>query len=607
MLARIPIADYSGLQQLRAQQSRISAEKLVLEESLPDFFRAAWQVLQPRYPLIWSWHYSLICEYLSLIRAGKFHQHYPEAAGLIVNVPPRTAKSTLITVCYPVWCWLKDPARRFMCASYSAGLSRDHSIMRRDLIRSPWFQERWGKLFEFKADVNQAEHFANSRTGEMIAVSVGGTAMGQGGDDLILDDPLDPDQAASDAERKRVNDWIDNTLKGRLNNPAAGLIILVMQRLHELDPTGKLLAEGSERWIHVKIPTLCEEKTVYSFPISKREVTRAEGDVVLPDRFPARVLRGLQMNRLVWAGQHQQRPAPLEGNMIRRVDVRYYGGTHPVSNVPDPPLPDKFDFVIVSTDCPFKDFKTSDFVGSVVIGVKGPNRYVLDAVQQHLDAERTEALILRQRIGKVGQTSYKASTVLVENAAAGPGVIALLRQKIPGVIAVDPRGGKIVRMYAVSGEWQSGNWYVDRAGDWTESFLSQILAFPNAAHDDMVDGMTQAGCYLQSKGQGLVGFWKQRAEELGALQFTAQKPPDSKELADSQKRETDAWPEPPMQMNQGLGKVATAKEQTDICPECGNKFLNRYQNLIKCGACGWSETLPLNGNGAHRNGSGLAK
>src|ERR1035438_8954897 len=78
MLGRLPVADYSGLQALRSQQSAISAEKLVLEESLPDFFRAAWQVLQPRYPLTWSWHYSLICEYLALIRAGKFHQHFPE-------------------------------------------------------------------------------------------------------------------------------------------------------------------------------------------------------------------------------------------------------------------------------------------------------------------------------------------------------------------------------------------------------------------------------------------------------------------------------------------------------------------------------------------------
>lgn len=588
LIATLPVADYGQLPALRAQQNRLTAEKIVLQESLADFFRAAWEVLEPGRPLAWSWHYDLICEYLSLIRAGKFHEHFPEAAGLIVNVPPRTAKSKLITVCYPVWCWLKDPARRFLCASYSGGLAHDHSILRRDLIRSKWFQDRWADLFDFKQDVNQADHYANDKTGEMIAVSVGGTAMGQGGDDLIVDDPINPEQAASDADRGRANRWIDETLKGRLNNPAAGLIILVMQRLHELDPTGKLLAEGAQHWIHVNVPLECEHATVYTFPSTGTEFERPAGDILQPERFPNRIVNRLKTQRLVFAGQYQQRPAPLEGNMIRRTDVRYYGGKDH-DGKEDPELPDTFDFVIVSTDCPFKDFKTSDFVGSVVVGVKGPNRYVLDAVQQHLDAERTEALIHRQRIGKVGQTSYKATTILVENAAAGPGVIALLRQKVPGVIAVDPRGGKIVRMYAVAGEWQAGNWYVDRNGDWTEKFLSQVLAFPNASHDDMVDGMTQAGCWLQSKGQGLLGLWKQQAAAHDALKFAPAKPPDAKELADAQKKSAEekgiSW----VQANKGLAKISTAVQQPDVCPTCGNKFLNKFSNLVKCGACGWSE------------------
>ncbi|MDE2102130.1 MAG: phage terminase large subunit [Patescibacteria group bacterium] len=579
LLSRLPSVDPAGLLNLRAQQTQISAEKLILEASLPDFFRAAWEVLEPGRALNWSWHYSLICEYLELARSGKFHQHFPEAAGLIVNVPPRTAKSKLLTVAYPVWCWLKDPARRFLCASYSADLSRDHSVLRRDLMRSRWFQDRWGHLFGFKADVNQAEHFANSKTGEMIATSVGGTATGQGGDELIVDDPINPDQAASDADRKRANDWLDSTLKTRLNNPAAGLIILVMQRLHELDPTGKLLAEGADKWLHVKIPLECEERTVYRFPVSGREFSREPGDVLQPDRFPPRVVSRLKMQRLVWAGQYQQEPAPLEGNLIKRAEVKYYGGIDPRTGEHDPALPARFDFTLISADCAFKDLKTSDFVAVGAIGVKGPNRYILKISNAHLDEPATAKEIKAQR------TLFGASTVLVEDKANGPAVIKTLRTEVPGIVAIEPEGGKIARMFAAAGEWQGGNWFVDRTAAWTEPFIAQICNFPNAAHDDMADMMSQASVWLQHFGGGLVGLWKRQAEEEKAK--GAQGPPDAKELADSQKQQSGA---DFMTTPGRLGKVVTAKEQPDVCPKCGNKFLSKFSNLVKCGGCGWNET-----------------
>lgn len=187
----------------------------------------------------------MICEYLWLIREGKFKQQFGDALGLIINVPPRTAKSTLVTVAFQVWCWLKHPERRFMCASYSGALAIEHSVKRRDLILSEWFENHFGSRFRLKSDANQKMSFDNDRTGQMIATSVGGTATGKGGDVLIIDDPIDPEQAASDVERTKANTWIDTTVRTRRNNPASDVMIMVMQRLHELDPTGYVMQRTS--------------------------------------------------------------------------------------------------------------------------------------------------------------------------------------------------------------------------------------------------------------------------------------------------------------------------------------------------------------------------
>ena len=270
--------------------------------------------------------------------------------------------------------------------------------------------------------------------------------------------------------------------------------------------------------------------------------------------------------------------------MIKRAEVRYYGGMDPVTGQHDPALPAKFDFTVVSVDCAFKDLKTSDFVAVGTIGVKGPDRYILKVVNAHLDVPATA------KEAKAQRAEFKASTLLVEDKANGPAVIKQLRQEVPGVVEIEPEGGKVARMFACCGEWQAGNWHVDRTAAWSEPFVSQICNFPNAAHDDMADMMTQVSGWLQRHGMGLLGFWKRQAAELKALQAEGPKPPDSKELADSQKSQSPEWKE--MQGNKGLGKIATAVQQTDVCPKCGNKFLNRYQNLIKCGSCGWSETTP---------------
>ena len=139
------------------------------------FVKQAWFVLHPGRPLIWSWHYDLMCEHLTLVKQRK-------TLRLIVNTPPRCLKSTMFTICFPCWTWLTEPWHAFLCASHSNDLSTEHSIARRILIRSAWYQSLWHDRYKLSPDRNLTTHFANDHMGQMIATSTGSGAEGFGAD-----------------------------------------------------------------------------------------------------------------------------------------------------------------------------------------------------------------------------------------------------------------------------------------------------------------------------------------------------------------------------------------------------------------------------------------
>ena len=467
---------------------RASALRLLLADHLGEDFAAfvkkAWRVLQPQRPLIWSWHYDYLCEILTLVKRRQLLR-------VIINIPPRTLKSTLVTILFPAWVWITEPEHNFLTASYSLDLSSEHSVVRRSLLQSAWYQRLFGDRFQLAGDRNQVSQYANNRRGQMVASSVGATVMGRGCDTAILDDPVSADQALSDTERSSTNNWIDGTLRSRLNDPPTGAIVLVMQRLHQLDPTGFVLEHEPELWTPVRFPLEAEEDETWTFPISGRVVYRKKGEILMPERFPPETVEQLRSRRLVYCGQYQQRPAALEGNLVKRSEARYYGGIDPRTGLADGKLPETFDRKIISVDCSFKDTASSDFVAIGVIGVLGRKRYLLNVVNQRLDAAATEAEIRRQR-----EVHRPVNAVLVENKANGPAIIQRLKVNLPGVVEIDPQGGKIARMFAAAPEWQAGDWYVLRNAAWTEPFIEQITMFPAARNDDMCDMMSQAAAWL---------------------------------------------------------------------------------------------------------------
>lgn len=476
----------------------------VLNLTLKEFVEQAWSLLEPVSPLVWNWHLSLICDYLTLIRDGQFKEKCGlELEGIIFNVPPRTMKSLLISVFFPIWVWITKPSRRFMFVSYSEKLSTQHSVFRRSIIESPWYQKEWSTVFSLSRDQNVKSHYENSKRGTMFSTGMQATATGMGGDILIFDDPLNPEQAISQVEREAVNLRFDTTFRSRINDPATGVKIIIMQRLHELDLTGHVLAREKSRWEHISLPAIVLKDQSWKFPSSKKMKNQKAGDLLWSARLPKSFLDSQRVGMGSWAfnGQYQQTPAPLDGGIVKRQWVRFYRQ-----------LPEKFEFMVQSWDCTFSGGSDNDFVAGQVWARSGGKYFMLPyRTYERLDFGPTMAAI------KACHAKFpQAHAVLIEDKANGPAIISELRKEIAGIVAVNPEGGKLSRAQATAPLWESGSIELPDPQvfgcSWIEDYLHNICAFPKAAHDDDMDATSQALIYMRSRlGGGIVDFYRQQA------------------------------------------------------------------------------------------------
>jgi predicted phage terminase large subunit-like protein len=481
-----------------------SSSDATLQLSLKTFVHEAWTILEPVSRLQWNWHLDLICEYLTLIKDKNFKSICgPELEGIIFNVPPRTMKSLLITVFFPVWLWTYDPSRRFMFVSYSEKLSTQHSVFRRGVMESDWYQKNWGGLFTFSKDQNLKSHYENSRRGTMFSTGMQATATGLGGDILVFDDPLNPEQAISQVEREAVNVRFDTTFRSRINDPVTGVKIIIMQRLHELDLTGHVLGREAARWKHLSLPAIAGREESLTSPGGEVFHTRRPGDLLWSARLPQSFLESQRVGMGSWAfhGQYQQSPAPLEGGIIKRQWVRFYRQ-----------LPEKLDFMVQSWDCTFSGGSDNDFVAGQVWGRSGGKYFMLPyRAYDRMDFGPTMAAI------KACHASFpRAHAILIEDKANGPAIISELQKEIPGIMAINPEGGKIARAQATAPLWESGSIELPDPQvfhvPWIEDYIHNICTFPKAAHDDDMDSTSQALIYMRNRlGGGILDFYRRQA------------------------------------------------------------------------------------------------
>lgn len=489
----LTMADYKALAEADPDMILRTLDYLDSNDSLRAFAELVWPVIEPGRSFRPGWHIDCICEHLEAVSKGQITR-------LKINVPPGCMKSLTTNALWPAWEWgpFQKPSLRYVSASYSLDLTVRDNRRTRNIIQSPWYQALWGNSFHLTSDQNAKTRFDNNHMGFKIATSVGGLGTGERGDRFIIDDPHNIKDGESDAKRNETILWFQEVVPTRMSDPMTSAIILIMQRAHEMDVSGYIDANDLG-YVNVMLPMEFEpERKCFVEVTGWADPRTEENELLWPSHMPREVVERDKkvMREYAVAGQFQQRPAPRGGGMFQRTWWRFYETGHPFrpENCTDAravPLPSTFDIVLLSIDAAFKAVATGSHVGLLAIGTKGPYRYLLD--------NRTKPMTFSQTCDEIRELLRKfplCSRVLIEDKANGPAIIETLSKEFSGIIAVNPKGGKVARASALQPAVESGHWLLPEGASWADRFITQFAMFPSSAKNDEVDAASQASTYL---------------------------------------------------------------------------------------------------------------
>jgi predicted phage terminase large subunit-like protein len=449
-------------------QDRRAVIDAVLRRDFCSFVQGVFPIVSAGDQLLLNWHIEAVTEAVSKVLRGEIRR-------LIITVPPRSLKSICVSVALPAFALGHDPTARIICVSYSDNLARKHANDCRALMRSP----RYRRLFPRTRIGKDTElEIETTARGFRLATSVGGTLTGRGGNLVIIDDPMKPQD--SESTRQSILQWFGNTLLSRLDNKATDAIIVVMQRLHLDDLVGHLIEQGG--WTHLNLPAIAEVDEL--IPLGGGRVHhRRKGEVLHPEREPLAVLDEFKrtMGSLAFAAQYQQQPVPIEGNLVKWSWFRFY------DEQPDLLQGDR---IIVSWDTAMSSSELADYSACVVLHVRGQTVYVRDVFRGQLDYPdlRRKVIEMYWRWRRV--TSNYA--LFIEKKGSGMSLLQDLRQRDIYAIGIEPEGDKIMRMSEQTARIEAGSVFLPRQAPWLDEFRHEVLAFPNGRYNDQVDALSQA-------------------------------------------------------------------------------------------------------------------
>lgn len=487
---------------------------------LREFAHCTWPILEPAIPLAWEWSHDAVCDHLEAVTCGHIQK-------LLINIPPRHMKSTLVTIMWPCWDWgpadkamatnrVQHPraSKRWIFSSYAQSLSLRDSLRRRLIFQDPWFQSGWGdrcKIGGQRFLVDAQVKYANAQQGYHLSTSVEGSNTGEGGDILVADDPHNMNEIHSETQRNNVIRWWSEVMATRLNDQRTGAKVIIMQRGHELDLSGHSIEQG---YVHLNLQaefrpdrrcrTFLDSQKV--FDDAHREWTipdgtppffedpRTEPDELLsPTRFPRYVIEQLKLDLGdAYNAQFQQDPTPEEGGILKAAWWRYWAPAgHPLvgttvhhsqktkeggikqwtSQVV--PLPNRFQERLDSWDMAFGDDEEAQnsFVAGLACGRNKAQAYLLKMERQHHDFIESVAAVKRLRADAHKQ---KPDEIRIERKANGQAIIRTLRDDVPGIIGVDVAESKESRAWAAAPRVKAGNYY---------------LPHPDLEKDDSTEGI----------------------------------------------------------------------------------------------------------------------
>jgi predicted phage terminase large subunit-like protein len=450
----------------------------ICRESFFEFVKEFWDVVINEKP-IWNWHIEFICDQLQQIadrvkrREPTIHDYF------IINVPPGTTKSTIVSVMYPVWCWVIDPTQRFICSSYSSTVAMDLADRSRRIFRSERFRKYFPEVLP-DPDNDSKSQFKNQVGGERYATSTGAGITGVHAHQIIWDDPLNPQTAASETERDVANKYVDETLSTRKVDKLLTPTIIIMQRLHEDDPTGHLLEKAKHskdiEVFHISLPA---ETSANVKPASLKEFY-VDG-LLDPKRLNHEAIRKLRAKLGTYgaSGQLDQLPSPAEGGILKKRWFDIVGKTIPRDAL-----------IKFRLDTAYTEKQANDPTGFFAYFMENGFMYVVNSEEQYMEFPALEEYI---PVYARNHGYSHRSTIKVEPKASGKSIVQKLKL-IPGFNILEgrvPKDDKVTRVNSISASCEAGKVKLVR-GSWNENFLNQISAFPTALHDDMLDCLVEA-------------------------------------------------------------------------------------------------------------------
>lgn len=462
-----------ALEQERKRRLESAATIRARCQSLAGFVKEAWSQLEPEAKYVHNWHIEAICDHLEAVTDGRINR-------LLINVPPGSSKSLIVSVMWPAWEWGPKGRRslRYLTTAFNDGPVKRDTRKCRDLIASDWYRSLWPEVVLKRSGETS---FSNTSTGTREGVPFG-SLTSQRGDRLIIDDPHSTETAESDTERQNTTRKFREGAVNRLNDQERSAIVVIMQRLHEQDISGVILSLKMG-YVHLMIPMEFDPDRACETEIGWKDPRTEDGQLLDPTRFPRKVVDQLasDMGSYAYSGQYQQTPTPRSGGLFQRRDFEI------VDAVPDGGKRVRaWDFAASQP----KPGRQPDWtVGLRMLRVNGIF-YVEDVIRGRLSAAKVEELLKNT-------ASQDGIAVTIRQpqdpGAAGKSDAETKVKKLAGytVITKPPTGDKSTRARPASAQAEAGNVKLLR-GAWNEIFLDEVSAFPNATFDDQVDAFADA-------------------------------------------------------------------------------------------------------------------
>lgn len=439
---------------------------IIYRFSFTAFVHAAYAALNPGQRLIPNWHIDAICY------AVEQMVNRETRTRLVLNLPPRSLKSFIVSVCLPAWLLGRNPSEKILCASYSLDLAIKHSRDCRDLMETPFYTRVFPRT-RLNPKKSTESEFETTCGGYRFASSVGGTFTGRGGNALLIDDPTKENDVNSPHLLEGTNEWFRNTALSRLDSLADGLVIVTMHRAHSNDLSGMLIEQG---WPRLAIPMIAKEPIDYL--IGKDEFYhRQTGEVLQVKRDTLEVLMDQknQIGSRNWAAKYDQDPAPPEGNVVKIAWLKRYDFK---------PAERKFRRVVLSCDPAGKAGSHNDYTAITICGFDKKDIHLLHVARGHWTVLR-----MRDRIIALAG-EWNVDLALIEDTSSGMGLIQMLREESSlQVIARRPDADKETRMSRHEGRFEAGQIWLPKEASWLADFESELLTFPNSRYDDQVDAL----------------------------------------------------------------------------------------------------------------------